>query len=82
MKDELSHIQEQILVMDALDGDAVALDKLVRLESFLRDGPDSRQEIICRDLRDKSDEELCKEIREDEEMLKKLEAEMARVDED
>ena len=51
------------------------LDKLIRLESFLRDGPDSRQEIICRDLRDKLDEELWEEIREDEEALKRLKAE-------
>ena len=34
------------------------LDKLVRLESFLRDEPDSRQEIILQDLKDKTDEEL------------------------
>ena len=57
------------------------LDKLVRLESFLRDGPDNRQEIICRDLQDKSDEELEEEIRECEEVLKKAE-ELATVDED
>ena len=34
------------------------LDKLIRLESFLRDEPDSRQEIVVADLRTKSNEEL------------------------
>lgn len=34
------------------------LDKLIRLESFLRDEPESRQEIIVHDLEGKSDSEL------------------------
>jgi hypothetical protein len=58
------------------------LDKLIRLESFLRDGPDSRREIVSRSLENKSDEQLDEMIREDVEALKKLEAEMASVDED
>jgi hypothetical protein len=57
------------------------LDKLVRLESFLRDEPDSRQEIISLGQRNKSDEELWEEIREDEEMLRRAK-ELARVDAD
>jgi hypothetical protein len=34
------------------------LDKLIRLEAYLNDEPDSRQEIILSDLQDKSDDEL------------------------
>jgi transposase len=34
------------------------LDKLIRLEAYLNDDPDSRQEIILSDLQDKSDDEL------------------------
>jgi hypothetical protein len=37
------------------------LDKLIRLEAYLNDEPESRQEIVISDLRDKTDEEL-KEI--------------------
>ncbi len=58
------------------------LDKLIRLESFLRDGPDSRQEIVSREIENKSDEQLEEMIREDQEALKRLKAEMASVDED
>ena len=46
------------------------LDKLIRLESFLRDEPDSRQEIIIADLRNKSNEELREMIREETRLLK------------
>ena len=49
------------------------LDKLIRLESFLRDEPDSRQEIVFPDLRDKSGEELREMIRQEMETLKQLE---------
>jgi hypothetical protein len=34
------------------------LDKLIRLEAYLNDEPESRQEIIVGDLRDKTDQEL------------------------
>jgi ribosomal protein L29 len=49
------------------------LDRLLRLESFLRDEPDSRQEIVFADLRNKSTEELREMVREEVEMLKELE---------
>ena len=48
------------------------LDKLIRLESFLRDEPDSRQEIVVADLRTKSNEELREMIREEVETLREL----------
>ncbi len=49
------------------------LDRLIRLESFLRDEPDSRQEIVFPDLRDKSREELREMVRQEMETLKELE---------
>ena len=49
-----------------------ALDRLIRLESFLRDEPDSRQEIVLPDLRNKSQEELRKMIRGEMEILKEI----------
>ena len=49
------------------------LDRLIRLESFLRDEPDSRHEIVFGDLRNKSREELQDMIREEMKMLKQLE---------
>ncbi len=49
------------------------LDKLIRLASFLRDEPDSRQEIVFPDLRDKSREELREMVRQEIEALKELE---------
>ena len=48
------------------------LDKLIRLESFLRDEPDSRQEVVFGDLRNKSREELREMVREEVEVLKEL----------
>lgn len=48
------------------------LDRLIRLESFLRDEPDSRQEIILPDLRNKSQEELRDMIREEIKTLQEL----------
>ncbi len=48
------------------------LDKLIRLESFVRDGPDSRQEIVFPNLRDKSREELREMVRQEMEVLKEL----------
>ncbi len=48
------------------------LDKLIRLESFLRDEPDSRQEIVFPDLRDKSPEELREMVRQEMEVLNEL----------
>jgi transposase len=48
------------------------LDKLVRLEFFLRDEPDSRQEIILQDLKDKTDEELRDIMRKEFVLLREL----------
>ena len=48
------------------------LDRLIRLESFLRDEPDSRQEVVYADLRSKSREELRELARKEMEMLKEL----------
>ncbi len=48
------------------------LDRLIRLESFLRDEPDSRQEVVFGDLRNKSREELQEMIREEMEVLNEL----------
>jgi len=48
------------------------LDKLIRLESFLRDEPDSRQEIVFADLRNKSTEELREMVRQEVGMLKEV----------
>jgi hypothetical protein len=49
------------------------LDKLIRLEAFLSDEPDSRQEIVIGDLRGKSTEELREMMREEIQVLKELE---------
>ena len=49
------------------------LDKLIRLESFLRDEPDSRTEVVVADLRNKSAEELREMIREEVDLLGDLE---------
>ena len=49
------------------------LDKLIRLEAFLSDQPDSRQEIVFADLKNKSTEELREMVKEEVELLKELE---------
>ncbi len=49
------------------------LDRLIRLESFLRDEPDSRQEIVFPDLKGKSREELREMVRQEVEVLEELE---------
>ncbi len=51
------------------------LDKLIRLEAFLSDQPDSRQEIVFADLRNKSTDELREMVRQEVEVLKELEVE-------
>ncbi len=48
------------------------LDRLIRLESFLRDDPDSRQEIVIADLNNKSNEELREMIRQEMDVLNEL----------
>jgi hypothetical protein len=56
------------------------LDRLIRLESFLRDEPDSRQEIIIGDLKGKSDEELREMVREELKILKELEGSGIKIE--
>ena len=48
------------------------LDKLIRLEAFLSDLPDSRQEVVFADLRNKTTDELREMMRQEVEMLKEL----------
>jgi hypothetical protein len=50
------------------------LDKLIRLEAFLSDLPDSRQEIVFADLKNKSSQELRQMMRDEIESLKEIEA--------
>jgi hypothetical protein len=56
------------------------LDRLIRLESFLSDEPDSRPEIIVTDLRDKSDAELREMVRREVETIKELGASRCEID--
>lgn len=55
------------------------VDKLIRLEAFLSDLPDSRQEVVFADLRNKSTEELKAMMREEIEMLKKLDGQALEI---
>jgi transposase len=48
------------------------LDKLIRLEAFLSDLPDSRQEVVFADLKNKTTGELREMMRQEIEMLKEL----------
>jgi hypothetical protein len=48
------------------------LDKLIRLEAYLNDEPESRQEIIVFNLKDKSDKELKEIMRREMMMLQEL----------
>ncbi len=85
--DEVNHRERNLKIVQMslvriakaiVDGDVKMtlsdLDKLIRLESFLRDGPDSRQEIVIADLRGKSTEELREMMQEEMELLEKLRA--------
>jgi hypothetical protein len=49
------------------------LDKLVRLEAFLCDEPESRHELVLNDLRDKSDSELREMVKQEIEVLQGIE---------
>ena len=51
------------------------LDKLIRLEAFLSNEPDSRQEVVFAELKGKSDEELREMVREEMRMLGEVEQE-------
>jgi hypothetical protein len=48
------------------------LDKLIRLEAFLCDEPDTRHEVMISDLKNKTNEELHEMIVEEIEILKRL----------
>ena len=48
------------------------LDKLIRLESFLCDEPESRHELVLNDLKNKSDEELRVLVRREMETLGRI----------
>ncbi len=87
LSDEVNHRERSLKIVQMslvrlakaiVDGDVKMtlsdLDRLIRLESFLRDEPDSRQEIVFPDLRDKSREELREMVRQEMETLKQLEA--------
>jgi hypothetical protein len=50
------------------------LDKLIRLEAFLCDEPESRHELVFHDLRDKSDSELREMVRQEIEVLQWIES--------
>ncbi len=45
---------------------------LIRLEAFLSNEPDSRQEIVIGELRGKSDEDLRQMLREEMPLLKEI----------
>jgi hypothetical protein len=49
------------------------LDKLIRLEAFLCDEPESRHEVLLNDLRDKSDSELREMMKQEIETLRRIE---------
>jgi hypothetical protein len=46
------------------------LNKLIRLEAFLCDEPESRHELVLNGLRDKSDNELREMVRQEIETLR------------
>jgi len=48
------------------------LDKLIRLEAFLSDEPESRHEVLVNDLRDRSDAELREMVRREIDILREL----------
>ncbi len=57
------------------------VDKLIRLEAFLSDLPDSRQEIVFADLKNKTTGELRAMMREEIEVLKQLDGRELEVGE-
>ena len=48
------------------------LDKLIRLEAFLSNEPDSRQEVVFAELKGKTDQELREMVREEVRLLGEL----------
>ena len=55
------------------------LDKLIRLEAFLSDEPESRHELVMNDLRDKSDSELQEIVRQEMELLRGIDGKSDRT---
>jgi hypothetical protein len=49
------------------------LDKLIRLEAFLSDEPESRHELVLSELKGKSDEELRELVRQEMDVLRRIE---------
>ena len=54
------------------------LDKLIRLEAFLSDEPESRHELVLNDLREKSDLELRQMVNNELTVLRQIEIEAVR----
>jgi hypothetical protein len=48
------------------------LDKLIRLEAFLSDEPESRHELVLNDLSDKSDSALREMVKQEMEILRRI----------
>jgi transposase len=65
--------QERIAERDAQIARKMASrNRLVRLESFLREEPESRQEVIIHDLKNKSDQELRDILKQEIALLRDL----------
>ena len=56
------------------------LDRLVRLEAFLREEPDSRQEVLFGDLRSKSNQELRAMVKQEVELFDELHTEVTGLE--
>jgi len=56
------------------------LDRLLRLETFLRDGAGERRPFLDEDFAEKSDEDLLGMVREELEMLRMLEEQVGALD--
>jgi transposase len=87
LSDEVSHRERNVKILQMamiqlakaiVDGRVkmtlADLDKLIRLEAFLKDEPDSRQEVVFADFKNKSAEELRELIQQEVRVLKELEA--------
>lgn len=48
------------------------LDKLIRLEAFLSDEPESRHELVLSELKSKTDQELREVVRQEVEVLEEI----------
>lgn len=54
------------------------LDKLIRLEAFLSDEPESRYELVVSELRNKTDQELRELVRREVDVLRAIGSEASR----